>query len=345
MLSRVLEDTVWSRVAHVAGPGLGFCRTPFTTGFGGVLVSWKAVRGSRPRTLPEDRRAAELCSGLPRPACLASPPGPKISRYGRPWTGPRHSHPFIHPFRRTGEPQLENVSLELWGATLRQPTTTFTSLLLALECWLLFRRLQPRGLPGWIPEDGDGNFEDGPHPWSGFFFFMGPAILFGAAKHGVPHYLAGLPLAATVFASSLAAGLATLHLEAATIRARVGSESLRRWLRRGALCKFAVFAVAIVANDSILLVVVDAALGLILVTVAEVRADRSGTRKRGRVVVGGLVFPTLAASAYILNVSIHAWFNHKDLAHVLMMVSLWVLYRGVRRPPHHPPLPGHGPPL
>lgn len=232
------------------------------------------------------------------------------------------------------EPRLENASLEIWGIVLRNPTITFTDLLLALECWLLFRRLHPKGMPPWIPDRWDtdpGVHSDRPPSWSGFFLFLGIATLLGAANHGIPQYLAGLPLTLTVFASSLAAGLGILHAEAATIRGLVRSDSLRGWLRRGALGKFVVFAVAIGLTQSFLVVILNTALGLVPVTMAECAASRRGNRNSGWV-AGGLAFSSVTASVYLLPISSLPRIDHRDLAHILMMVSVLMIYLGVRNP-------------
>ncbi len=223
----------------------------------------------------------------------------------------------------------------MWGVTLLRPTTTVTSLLLAVQCWVLFRRLRPAGVPVWIPGTRFGNPRGGPalhHPWSAFYYYLAIANLLSVAKHGFPNYLTGVPLAVTVFLSYLAAGLGILHLEEGTIRAHVKRVDLRRWLQRGALGKFALFVVAITAIRSILFVVADAVSGLLPVLAAEGLSIRLET-PQSRWIAGGLAVSLLAVLGYLLRLSAHAWFDHRDLGHVLMMLGLWMFYRGVRAPP------------
>ena len=246
------------------------------------------------------------------------------------------SYLLVHSSLRTRNQgvQLENVSIELWGFTLLRPTTTFTSLLLAAQCWVLFRRLRPAGVPGGIPGNGHGQLEADAvqhHPWSGFYFFMAIANLLSVAKHGIPNYLTAGFLAVTVFLSYLAAGLGILHLEEGTIRGHVKRAVPRRWLQRGAYGKFALFVIAIAVIRSILFVVVDAVSGLIPVLVAEGLSVRLVT-PQSRWIAGGLLVSVLAVLGYLLQLSAHAWFDHRDLGHVLMMLGLWMFYRGVR--PH-----------
>jgi len=169
---------------------------------------------------------------------------------------------------------------------------------------------------------------------------LGLATLFGAAKHGFPHYLAGFPLAVTIFTSSLAGGVSTLHAELATIRGRVGPGRLRGWLVRGAWGKVSLLAVALVMSDSFLVVVTDTALGLFPVMLAESLAFRRGDHGAGWV-AGGLALSVATALVYLLEITVHPWFDHRDLAHVLMMASLLMIYRGVK--PRVPPSPRYRP--
>jgi hypothetical protein len=194
--------------------------------------------------------------------------------------------------------------------------------------------LRPAGVPPWIPEGWEDDLGADPlghRPWSGFFFFTGVATFLAAAKHGFPHFLAGFPLFLTTFATSLAAGLGTLHAEVSTIQARLEPGPLRRWLRRGALGKFALFVLAITLDRSFLVVIVNAALGLGPVMVSEYLAFRRGNPGSGWV-AGGLALSVLTALIYLVKLSANPWFDQNDLAHLLMMVSLLMIYWGVRVP-------------
>jgi hypothetical protein len=44
-----------------------------------------------------------------------------------------------------------------------------------------------------------------------------------------------------------------------------------------------------------------------------------------------VIFATLAAYFYTSGVGLHTWFNHLDLAHTVMAISLYFFYRGSRK--------------
>jgi len=222
-------------------------------------------------------------------------------------------------------------SLEIQGIVLLHPTTFLTNLLLALECWILALRLRRRrGMapsPGgplvsaaWAPAN--------PGLWAGFFSFVGVSAFLGAFKHGLPHYLEGVPLALTVSASNLAGGVAVFLAEVATIRVRTARWTLRPWLLRGAMGKLALFGAVVVVSRSFLWVILNAAAGLVPVMAAELQASRRGAR--GAVwVFWGLCSFLLPAVVHLWEISFHSWFTDDDLAHVLMMFGLLLIYRGV----------------
>ncbi len=85
----------------------------------------------------------------------------------------------------------------------------------------------------------------------------------------------------------MTACLGILHAEGAAVRAYVQTLSLRPWLRRGALGKFILFTLGVVPSSSLIVVILDTALGLRPITMAEYAAFREGNRSSGRFVGGG----------------------------------------------------------
>lgn len=59
--------------------------------------------------------------------------------------------------------------------------------------------------------------------------------------------------------------------------------------------------------------------------------DYKESKERGNeLLILGLLISFVPIIIHSLHVSIHEWFNHKDLAHVFMILSLIVIYRGLR---------------
>lgn len=210
--------------------------------------------------------------------------------------------------------------IDLGGLTVRSPVTAATNLMLSIQCMLYFRRRRS-GLP-----DRSGY-------WSLFFLAMSAATLAGVFKHGFAHALPGgvYELVLWIAAVGSAASVHYAQLAALGGPARSGS-SRGRWLRKVSVAQAAVFFCGCVAfGPEMWLVVLNTAVGLVPVIVAESRAWRRGS-KRNAWVVGGLSASLLTGVVYVGNLSMGIWFNHVDLAHVLMGVSFWLIVRGSSSP-------------
>ena len=154
-------------------------------------------------------------------------------------------------------------------------------------------------------------------------------------KHGLPHYLAGFPLSFVVFGSSLTAGIGVLCVEMAAAQTYVRTSRARGWTRRAAEGKFVLFLLFISLSSSFLVVIVNAALGFIPIMVADYAAFRRGYRGAGWI-AGGLAVSSVAVVFYLLGFPNHPWFEYRDLGHLLMMVTVLMIYEGARKPTAFP---------
>lgn len=235
--------------------------------------------------------------------------------------------------------------MNLFGFELHQPMTCLTNFILAVECWLFFRLLKRRsGRPHGSEAPGSGGETGGNQAgesskkggsgyalsdWRLFFFFTGAAFLLGIPKHGFVEVLPGRLLTLVIYASSLSAGFGVLFAEWATILTRSRSRSGQgHWILASYL-KVAVFGTVLAFTLNMTTVIVNSALGLVPIMVLEGLAGLRGDRN-GRWIAGGFALSALAAPIHLMELGFSPWFIHDDLAHVIMMVTLWMVWRGVR---------------
>jgi hypothetical protein len=79
--------------------------------------------------------------------------------------------------------------------------------------------------------------------------------------------------------------------------------------------------------QNFIVVVINTALGLIPVMVLHLRLQRSAADK---MLAYGIMISFLTVIVHGFKISMHAYFNHNDLAHILIMVSLWFMYKGAK---------------
>ncbi len=213
---------------------------------------------------------------------------------------------------------METTWIEIGGFLVQAPVTAGMNLVLGVQCTLYFRRL--RAGPG-VQQN----------LWSAFFLMMAIATLAGVIKHGFRHELSETGLLLVLWVSSLTSGISTYYAQRATAVTHAPAHLKRRFeqLFKVQLCMF--LAANVVLGPQMLLLIVNAAAGLLPVICVEVVAFRRGHSGSGWI-AGGLSLSILTAAVYVVGLSVGPWLNHIDIAHLLMVVSFWLIMRGCR--PH-----------
>lgn len=209
--------------------------------------------------------------------------------------------------------------IEIGGLQIGAPVTAFTNLLLGVQCAVYWRRLRAG-----VQKHADVGRARG---WSLFFLAMAVATLAGVPKHGLEHVLATDVYAWVLWASSLGSAVSVYYAQCATVSSCADSEWGPRLV---GLCRIeaaAFVGASLFLGPEMWLVVVNTALGLVPVIAAEVHAWRRGSSGAGWIVTG-LGISLLTGAVYVTGVSLGRWFNHVDIAHVLMGVSFFLIGSG-----------------
>ncbi len=211
---------------------------------------------------------------------------------------------------------METTWIEIGGFVIRAPVTAATNLALAVQCALYFRSLRA----------GLGARS---RLWGGFFSMMAIATLAGVLKHGFQHELSETGLFLVLWVSSLTSGISTYYAQSATAVVHAPEHLERRFLRLFQIQLFLFLAGNVALGPQTLLLVVNAAVGLLPVIGVEAIALRRGHPGSGWI-AGGLSLSILTGAVYVLGLSVGPWLNHIDIAHMLMGVSFWLIVRACR---------------
>lgn len=211
---------------------------------------------------------------------------------------------------------MDGTSVAIRGFVLTSPVTTLTNLGLAFLALWLAGRLSHRHSPA-------------VRHWSRFLLLVGLGALAGVAKHGLKTYVSGVGATAVLVVTNLAVGVAVYHAEMATLAKNVRSPVARRNLAAVVKLQLAIFVAVVLIEQVFLVVVVHAAIGLLAVPLVELRAWLRGSRGAGWM-FDGFAISSLTGVVYVARVSAGPWFNHIDLAHVLIAFGLACIFRGVR---------------
>jgi hypothetical protein len=206
----------------------------------------------------------------------------------------------------------EHPFIEVSGIIISEPVTVITDVLLAVLCFFFFWKL-------WKCEKEVA-------AWNGFFLFTGMATLLGAYVHG---FIGAGPESKIVWPWLTMQSLSCMGIyfaEQAVIRNFTGKEE--KWLRKISEIKLLLFVFLVFYLKDFIVVVANTALGLLSVMAYYLYA---GVRTRDRsslLIVSGIALSISTAVVFINKISLNKWVSHNDISHLIMMASLYLIYRG-----------------
>jgi hypothetical protein len=126
----------------------------------------------------------------------------------------------------------------------------------------------------------------------------------------------------------LATGVASAAMLAAGVYAVVAPR-WRLWWLTGIVGKAVVFGALNFVNDNFRFIIYDYASSMLLLLALMVSVRR---RNRGADwIIAGIVISFIAAGIQMSGFTLHKYFNHNDLYHVVQMIAFHAFYTGVRR--------------
>lgn len=200
---------------------------------------------------------------------------------------------------------------------INEPMTLATDWLLGAQCIWLARRL-------WRHRQGSGT-----RCWSVAFMATASAAIVGGAHHGFLPWLGTTPAGVLWKITLLSIGLAAFAATVGTVTSVTRGVWLTR-VRAVAVLQLLAYSVAVLLTDRFLLAVVDYSIAFLFVLA--IHLDRWLRRgdAAARWVVAAVLVSFGAAGIQVAGLAPHPSFNHNDLYHVVQMLGMWLLYRGVR---------------
>ncbi|MEX0608042.1 MAG: hypothetical protein WD016_01870 [Balneolaceae bacterium] len=214
----------------------------------------------------------------------------------------------------------EQPSIEIFDITIMEPMVTFTDLWITAVCVYAFIKLKKLNKQGKV------------HRlmlW--YFAIMALATFLGGILGHAFQDVVGLRWKLPGWLISM---LAVMAIERATIihAKPVLNPRLGKFLEAANVVELITFAVITFSTLNFFFIQVHSAYGLGLVVLPIHFVVYRRTRNEGsRIIFLTVIFATLAAFFYTSEIGLHTWFNHLDLAHTVMAISMYFFYRGARK--------------
>lgn len=211
-----------------------------------------------------------------------------------------------------------DTTISISGVAVHQPVTVFTDILISILCIYFFRIL-------YLTKITEGSVKH----WTRFFLLLGFASIFGAASHafflvheGFGYDLFWLPMQLLNIFSAFSAQQATVH------SVLKGSISKNKW-NTFSIIQLVLSSIAVFVFHSFLVVVINSAIALIPVMIIHFNDAKKEVQS---IYVGwGIVILFLTAIINGTKFSISEYFTYLDIAHVFIMISLTVMFVGIKR--------------
>ena len=208
-----------------------------------------------------------------------------------------------------------STEIEIGGIIVRDPVTAVTNLGIFAAGFISYLQLRKQKLQ--FPNKN----------WIYFFLLMGLSSLVAVVVHGFSYYTtpevhfniwwvmgaiqgAGVTLAQFGFASNVLSKFRMLVISIVTLQ-------------------FGAFAVGSYIVGTFAIAKIHLAVGLVPIMLYYIYVSFKG-RRAEMLVASGIGISALTALVHGLKMSIHEYFNYNDIAHVLIIASLVVMYKGVK---------------
>lgn len=208
-------------------------------------------------------------------------------------------------------------SIDFFGITIMEPMVTFTDLWITTVCVYAFIKLLQLNKPGKV------------HQYMRWYFLlMAVATFFGGILGHAFQYAVGLEWKLPGWLISM---LAVMAVERASIMHAqpVINKTFGKFLEVANLAELLTFAAITFSTLNFFFIQIHSAYGLGLVVLPLHFLVFWRTRNKGsRFFVLTVLFATLAAFFYTSEIGLGVWFNHLDIAHTVMAMSMYSFYRG-----------------
>jgi hypothetical protein len=211
-----------------------------------------------------------------------------------------------------------DTTISISGVSIHEPMTVFTDLLIAAFAIAFYFQLK--------------NKEDAiTRDWSYFFLFLGLSTFFGACSHAFFAVHEGWRYKSFWLPMQIINGFGIYFAQQATFRTALENSTNRTKWKWSYMIQLAAFIIALLWIQKYIVTIIENAIGLIPVMILHYQHKRSFSR----MIANGIAISFITAFVNLGKLSLHAYFNYNDIAHVFILISLYVIYKGVRMRPAH----------
>ena len=213
----------------------------------------------------------------------------------------------------------ENTSIIIEGIKIMEPVAGLTNFVISASGIFIFLRLTGKQTLPILRNQ----------KWPYFFLCMGVSSFLGALTHGSRFYTDDTTFYVLWLTMQAIIGAGVSFAQLGTIEYIFSDNKNKRILNTVVWIQLALFIVVAISMKMFVIVTIHSAVGLLSVFFVNLFSFKK-EKLSGRWISAGVFVTIITAVVHGTKFSIDKWFNYKDLSHLLIVVSLFLMFIGVK---------------
>jgi hypothetical protein len=165
--------------------------------------------------------------------------------------------------------------------------------------------------------------------WSLFFLLIGTSTFFGSIAHSISCNTNSFTYQMVWVVMQLTSGMSVFYAQRSVISAQISNNKQKRNLERFTLFQFIVFVPCVVLFMDFKVVAINSAIGLFQLLYLTF-PQKVKVWNYNSMVSSGFIISFASIYVNRNQLSFASWFNYNDVAHLIMLLSLYLIYTGVK---------------
>lgn len=212
-----------------------------------------------------------------------------------------------------------DTTIHIGELAVHEPVAVFTSYVVSGMCFYFYWKLNKNTDNKAIKS------------WAGHLLFVGLASLVGSFSHALFAVHAGVAYESFWLPMQVLNISAVYFAQQAMLNSVLKNSSFKKYWGWSYHIQLAIFLTSVFIFHNFNVVIVNAVIGLVPVIVFHFIDAKN--EKSSLWIASGFTILLSSAIIFITKFTIHKYFNHIDLSHVIMMLCLWMIFWGAKKIP------------
>ena len=208
---------------------------------------------------------------------------------------------------------MTDTTITISGVAVHEPMTVCTDFIIAALAISFYFRLRKSS-------DQTTTY------WSFFFLLLGSATFTGAFSHAFFAIHEGWRYKSFWLSMQVINGVGIYYAQQATLVSVLQNTPARNKWKWSYRIQLILFIICLLLIQKYLVSIIENAVALIPIMILHYKDKRPFAKT----IANGIAVSFITAFVHVGKLSLHDYFNYNDLAHVFIMISLYIMFRGVK---------------